>query len=479
MTSESPRSIKRAHGEVTKGDSPENQPNQKKTFENTTVSDNSPYQKSALSLLANVNRPTQADDNTKSAMGDEATTRSTDQKLDIVLEKLNKIAIENININSQLGEINSKLNGLDILENSVAKISGELEIVQSRLQTKDIEVNKLREEVNELKLIKQRVISLEAHSRRDNLIFHGLRRKGVGQEESDAKCREAVFDFLVCQLKITDARERIKIVRAHRKPGPLLNGARPMIVKFHYYPDRQEVWAKRFGLKGKGGLWMSEDFPIEIENERDILKPYFNRALKLNLKPKMNYNKLIVNGNTYTIKNIGMIPETITIEAPDMAGCQSECIVLHEFLNPLLSTHPSPIEYQGASYYCLEQFYQYQKAEICQDMPAAKKILETRNTRLLKKIGGRIEETPAWANSKDDVMYRGLEIKLKKNEQLCSYLKSTGTKTLVVANTGEQYWGIGLNAKDERCLNPTEWPGSNHYGQLLMCHRDKLVEQEK
>lgn len=465
---------KRLFEDVLKGDSPEGQPSDKKLYEQS-LSDNSITKPYAMSSEGSILKPAKLIANTQMH---EASAQSTDQKLDAVLATLASIsakvnAHDNLNIETQLAEINAKLSGFEHLETQIAGITGELASVQQTIKQKDHEIKLLRDEIMDLKKMKEKTINLEAQSRRDNLIFHGLKAKG--KTENDNQCREVVYDFLVCDLKILDARDRIKISRAHRVKGPLKNDNLPMIVKFHYYPDRVEVWEKRFVLKNTmSNIWMAEDFPREIENERDILRPFFKRALKLNMKPKLVRNKLIIKGKAFTIENVHEIPDCVSTDLPDLSKNVSDVIILHEQLNPLLTTHPGNIVYQGATYSSLEQFYQYHKAEVCGDGVAAQKVLGTSNTRYIRKVGSGISENSAWSECKESVMLRGLEIKLSKNDQLKSYLMATGTKTLAVANTGDQYWGTGLNSKDARCMDPKQWPGDNHYGQLLMTIRDKL-----
>ena len=46
------------------------------------------------------------------------------------------------------------------------------------------------------------------------------------------------MDILVKDLKISDARNRIKFTRVHRLGGRAPNRSRPVIVKFHYFKDK-------------------------------------------------------------------------------------------------------------------------------------------------------------------------------------------------------------------------------------------------
>ena len=68
-----------------------------------------------------------------------------------------------------------------------------------------------------------------------------------------------------------------------------------MIVKFQFYPDRETVWSKRKLLKSSN-IWMSEDFPKEIENRRQVLMPILKAAWKQPaIQASLSVDKLIIN----------------------------------------------------------------------------------------------------------------------------------------------------------------------------------------
>ena len=75
---------------------------------------------------------------------------------------------------------------------------------------------------------------LEAHSRRDNLRFHGFEdKRGETWDESESKVRNYIFD----DLGVDES--SIRIERAHRIRSK--NSPRPIIVKFSHYKDREKV----------------------------------------------------------------------------------------------------------------------------------------------------------------------------------------------------------------------------------------------
>jgi myosin heavy subunit len=129
----------------------------------------------------------------------------------------------------------------------------------------------------DLAQLSEKVVKLESHSRRDNLIFEGI------SESSPEDCLDKVRHIMKVNMGITNA-ESIKVVRCHRlgpKPSNKAQNKRPrhIIIKFHYYPEQEHVWQKRTKL-AKSNIWVSEDFPLEIQNRRKILLPIAQKARK-------------------------------------------------------------------------------------------------------------------------------------------------------------------------------------------------------
>lgn len=359
--------------------------------------------------------------------------------------------------------INTKLSKLDQIEEDLHSINGKIKSVQNDVSDKQREINTLKAKVIELTKYKDRVISLEAHSRRDNLLIDGLNSTS-SDKETNQKCIERVYDFFVCDLRITDARERIKIVRAHRCGPP--KAVKTMIVKFHYFPDREEVWGKRFSLRGRG-IWLSEDFPPEINHERDILKPYFNKALTEGLKPKMTLNKLIVAGKAYTVEQIGELPKKLDITSTFSSDNEDNTVYFFGAKHPLSNFHPAPFSQDGVKYVNAEQYYQHRKAEVSNDYKNAEKIMATSIPFLHQKLGSEVKTTDNWIKLRPTTMATALRMKFDQNEHLKKFLLSTGDKYLAEANVTDLFWGIGVHMKDLP-KDRDQWPGQNVLGELLM-----------
>lgn len=127
-----------------------------------------------------------------------------------------------------------------------------------------------------LKTLAYKSIDIEARSRRNNLIFRGLK------ELQYENCAHVVLDFLgnIVQL---DTRGMV-ITRAHRL-GVYKKGhryARPIIVNFMNYNDVEVIMANAKTLKYVPGFSIYRDFPKEIDDARKRLWGVYKDTKKSN-----------------------------------------------------------------------------------------------------------------------------------------------------------------------------------------------------
>ena len=149
---------------------------------------------------------------------------------------------------------------------------------RSQINQLTLKFNTLQAEADKLH---NRIVNMEAQSRRDNLLFYGLKEK-IGETENDL--RVWMTGLLTDPFGFTNA-EDMKIERIHRK-GPIGNPRyrrqnRPVIVKWHSFQTRQLIWESRKKLKNTD-IFMAEDYPREIEEKRQRLTPVMKAALWTN-----------------------------------------------------------------------------------------------------------------------------------------------------------------------------------------------------
>lgn len=128
----------------------------------------------------------------------------------------------------------------------------------------------------QLKILTYKSIDLEARSRRNNLLFHGL------ADMRNENSRELIMEFLENELNLDP--NFIPIERAHRLGHPVIvrQGSRitrrPLIVAFRNFPDTELILEKANALRGTN-FRIERDLPVEIKNARKELWPQY-KSLK-------------------------------------------------------------------------------------------------------------------------------------------------------------------------------------------------------
>ena len=317
-----------------------------------------------------------------------------------------------------------------------------------------------------LHLLEEKQIKSEAYSRRDNLIFEGIQQSE--REDTEKVLRETIR----VQMKFPDV-DGMKFVRVHRLPGP----AKPqrIIAKFHYYQDRQKVWDKRFALKGQK-IWISEDFPVEVRNRRQVLYPVYKAARKLpDVRASMSVDKLVINNETYSVNSLHRLPPCLKLQETSLVS-QKDSVFFYSRSSPLSNFFPAPITVDGVHYTCSEQYYQAKKAEEHKDLEALENIMLASDPADMYRVANRIKCSDRWKSGIcKTVMEKASLAKFTQNRHLADVLLSTGEKELVEASPRDTFWGAGINLRKIVSTPKSQWPGQNELGQLLMKVRDAIT----
>ena len=147
------------------------------------------------------------------------------------------------------------------------------------------------------------ISDLKCRSMRDNLLFSKIKER----ENEDTK--EVLYNFLINNMKIEDAREKIKFDRVHRVGAKRTDknaGPRDIVAKFNPYEGKELVMKYRAKLQGTS-YGVNEQFPPEIEEVRKPLKKkMYEMKQEDKDKPddekrkfKLIQNKLFVNNQLY------------------------------------------------------------------------------------------------------------------------------------------------------------------------------------
>ena len=348
--------------------------------------------------------------------------------------------------------------------------------------------NKLVESVNEsvLKVIqdnnvlkkensdlKERLIKLESHQRRENLIFEGI---SESRGETDFECYQKIANA-ISYLPDIDPYS-VRISRCHRL-GPFVRGqTRGIIAHFHWYGDRQHILkCKRFLPYG---VAVHEDFPQEIEDRRRVLKPILKAALNSSEykgKAFLSVDKLIVNRKAYTVEphnNLDQLPDSLKPEKVAEKSNQ-ETLVFFGQNSHFSNFHPAKFTIDNRQYSCTEQFIQSQKAKLFDDDVAEHRILSTDSPYEMKKIGSTVRNFNfnKWSEEAPKIAKKGLRAKFSQNSHLKERLLSTGDKNLAEA-TKEKLWGCGVGLYEQGCLDSSRWTRRGIMGDTLISIRDEL-----
>ena len=324
--------------------------------------------------------------------------------------------------------------------------------------------------------------SQESYSRRDNLIFRGIKEQ---PDETPDMCISSVRHVLVQDLKLDqEVVNKMIIVRCHRLGSPGPNGAkfnRPMIVRFLNYNDRQLIWMKRFDITNKS-LSISENYANGVEKRRRLLYPVVKKAKSTNngVKAYLRGDTLHIDNKTFTLNdNIDELPADLH---PRQFSYKSNNYWIifggpHSIFNYLSNYYAGKLEFNGIQHNSLEHCYQYQKADRYNDFIAMNKLLCVKSAAEAKQIGSQIRNFQAadWDSTKTSIMEDLIRIKFSPGSELATRLKATAGKSLAEAGKSQSF-GIGLSLHHPNVFDTSKWSkNGNILGKTLMKIRDELT----
>lgn len=147
--------------------------------------------------------------------------------------------------------------------------------------------------------LQEEILNMQTRSMRDNLLFYNFAEKNTIEERKTENCSDVVFDHLVTDLEIADAKERIIINRAHRIGRYIDGKTRPVVANFSHTPDK---YAVKQAIFNKGKEWpikISDQYPKTIQERRKALIPELIKAKDAKKEAKLLYDKLYINGKLF------------------------------------------------------------------------------------------------------------------------------------------------------------------------------------
>ena len=373
-----------------------------------------------------------------------------EEKLDTLTFDLNEIRDQQVQMKEQL-----RLAGSDI--DCLQKENVLIKLENSALKKQLID-------------IKERQIKQECYDRRNNILFGNI------SESVHENCEDKVRFFIKNTLGIQA--DTFKFQRVYRmRTNPIAGKIRPIIASFCYFSERQLVWQNRKKLS-ELDFWIAEDFAEEVKQRRQILKPILRKAIEQHKSAYLIVDKLIVDNKTYHVNNLATLPAELNPAKLATVAINDGITAFSGAASPLSNFHPATFQVDGNFFSTSEQYFQYHKAKLNNDMESARKILSESSPAKCKQTGDKVKiiNTELW-DERDSlkVMYDGCIAKFTQNKNLRSFLLSTKSAQLVEGRN-DKFWGAGKWI-DELQTNVT-WEGSNHLGKILMRVRDELVEMK-
>lgn len=131
-------------------------------------------------------------------------------------------------------------------------------------------------------------------------------------------------------------------------------------------------------------------------------------------------------------------------------------------------------------YLFVEQYMMAQKAKLFHDSERYTAVLRAIHPWECKDLGKQVKpfDSEAWSAVKYEVVKAGNKAKYEQNLDLRSKLLETGDAILAEASPSDTIWGIGLDAATAAETSPSEWPGQNLLGKILMELRAEFAGKE-
>ena len=135
-------------------------------------------------------------------------------------------------------------NRFDECTKDLCKTKSDIQTIQKSCENAENTVSELKVNTSHMQ---ERITELECRAMRENLIFYGI------AESVDENCEILVKNMCSVNLGI-DTAKTFTFDRAHRLGGDNSKKPRPIVVKFHYFSEREKVRLKSYEQDSKDRL---------------------------------------------------------------------------------------------------------------------------------------------------------------------------------------------------------------------------------
>ena len=241
-----------------------------------------------------------------SGSGDQSVMSLVLQRLDNMDKKLGQLGEIQISLNKitvKVDDIEGKVNQLETkvrqIENSRDFDSSSVEQINNKQSEIDSLMKRMQkiadDQVEKDNTYKSQILDMQCRSMRDNLLFYRIPEEN---KETDEACVSKVLGLIEDVMGFENARNDMKLHRAHRIGKYNATKVRPIVAKFAYFPDRERVRMNAGKLKGTNYA-ISQQFPKEIMDKRKELVPIMKQARSDGKEAYMVLDKLYINKVLY------------------------------------------------------------------------------------------------------------------------------------------------------------------------------------
>jgi ribA/ribD-fused uncharacterized protein len=147
--------------------------------------------------------------------------------------------------------------------------------------------------------------------------------------------------------------------------------------------------------------------------------------------------------------------------------------------SPFSQWHKSTYVLDGVTFSCAEQGMMHSKALLFEDHVTADKIMQTNDCRRMKELGRQVRgfKDEVWIQHRQEIVFQHSMCKYTQNPYLLQALINTKGRVLVEASPYDSIWGVGLHETDAREVPPSQWPGLNLLGKVLVRVRQAILDE--
>lgn len=252
------------------------------------------------------------------------------------------------------------------------------------------------------------------------------------------------------------------------------NTPRPILVKFTRESVRNDICKMKRNLRefeDFQSIYVNDDLPPKISRQHKDLRSVVNLAKSKQMDAKKIGNKITINDQTYTHRDLGNLPEGIKLAdvnskiTPKGLAFSGQHVLFSNFF-------PIEMRFNGIVFPTAEHAYQFERAKFLNKNESANSILKVRKPQDAKLIGSRLPRSAEWDACKRDKMKEIVTSKFSQSSAMKAALVGTGSINLIEA-TFDRFWGSGLPLNTKGMIDG-RWSGSNVLGQILMELRTEL-----